>query len=68
MSYLERNNLKLLGNEVIDIRIFGKHSHKISVRLPPLTIKVMGSSKVTLEKFWQGKKTSHYLSLLKNFM
>ncbi len=33
MQYLERNNLTLLGKEVVDIGTFGKRSHKISVRL-----------------------------------
>ncbi len=56
MNYLERNNLKLKGSEVVDIGTFGKRSHKISVRLSPLTIKVIGNPKMTLEKFWQEKK------------
>ncbi|MEM9980968.1 MAG: hypothetical protein AAF734_00635 [Bacteroidota bacterium] len=56
MRYLERNKLVLLGKEVVDIGTYGKRSHKISVRLSPLTIKVVGKSKMTLEKFWQEKK------------
>ncbi len=56
MNYLERNQLKLQGNEVVDIGTYGKRSHKISVRLSPLTIKVAGNDKMTLEKFWQEKK------------
>lgn len=56
MDYLERNNLKLEGKEVVDIGTFGKRSHKISVRLSPLTIKVVGNPRMTLEKFWQEKK------------
>ncbi len=56
MDYLQRNNLKLLGNEVVDIGSFGTRSHKISVRLSPLTIKAIGNPKMTLEKFWQEKK------------
>jgi len=56
MNYLERHNLELLGNEVVDIGSYGKRSHKISVRLSPLTISVIGNPKMTLEKFWQDKK------------
>lgn len=56
MDYLNRNNLALLGKEIVDIGTFGKRSHKISVRLSPLTIKVVGNPKMTLEKFWQEKK------------
>lgn len=56
MNYLNRNNLKLLGSEVVDIGSYGTRSHKISVRLSPLTIKVIGNPKMTLEKFWQDKK------------
>ena len=56
MDYLDRNDLELLGNEVVDIGTFGSRSHKISVRLSPLTIKVIGNPKMTLEKFWQEKK------------
>ncbi len=56
MNYLERNQLELQGNEVVDIGTYGNRSHKISVRLSPLTIKVVGNDKMTLEKFWQEKK------------
>ncbi len=56
MDYLERNQLELQGNEVVDIGTYGNRSHKISVRLSPLTIKVVGNDKMTLEKFWQEKK------------
>jgi hypothetical protein len=56
MTYLERHALKLEGNEVVDIGTYGSRSHKISVRLSPLTIKVAGSNNMTLEKFWQEKK------------
>ena len=33
-----------------------EHSHKISIHLSPLHIKVCGNPKMTLEKFWQDKK------------
>lgn len=56
MKYLNDNALKLLGKEVVDIGSYGNRSHKISVRLSPLTIKVVGNPKMTLEKFWQNKK------------
>jgi len=56
MNYLNRNNLELLGNEVVDIGSYGNRSHKISVRLSPLTIKVACNHKMTLEQFWQEKK------------
>lgn len=56
LQYLTNTNLKLQGNEVVDIGTFGHRSHKISVRLSPLTIKVVGNDKMTLEKFWQEKK------------
>ncbi|WP_375561625.1 hypothetical protein ACE193_03490 [Bernardetia sp. OM2101] len=56
MSYLIRNDLKLLGNEVVDIGTYGESFYKISVRLSPLTIKVVSNPKMTLEKFWQEKK------------
>ena len=56
MQFLEKNNLSLQGKEVVDIGTFGKRSHKISVRLSPLTIKVVNNDKMTLEKFWQEKK------------
>lgn len=56
LKYLERNKLKLEGKEVVDIGTYGSRSHKISVRLSPLTIKVIGNENMTLEKFWQDKK------------
>lgn len=56
MQYLDQNNLELQGKDVVDIGSFGTRSHKISVRLSPLTIKVIGNPKMTLEKFWQEKK------------
>lgn len=56
MTYLKRNNLTLNGNEIVEIGTFGNRSHKISVRLSPLTIKVVGNDKMTLEKFWQERK------------
>lgn len=56
MQYLERHDLKLKGKEIVDIGTFGARSHKISVRLSPLTIKTVGYPKLTLEQFWQKKK------------
>ncbi len=56
MNYLDRHGLALEGDEVVDIGSLGNRSHKISVRLSPLTIKVIGNPKMTLEKFWQEKK------------
>ncbi|MFL9482837.1 hypothetical protein ACI6Q2_08650 [Chitinophagaceae bacterium LWZ2-11] len=55
-NYLQRNGLTLRGNEIVDIGSYGNRSHKISVRLSPLTIKVAGDLKFTLEQFWQEKK------------
>jgi len=56
-EYLRRNNLLLKGKERVDIGSWnGKASHPISIRLSPLHIKVVGDSKMTLEKFWQTKK------------
>lgn len=55
-KYLKNKNLRLLGNEVVDIGTYGSRSHKLSVRLSPLTIKVTGNPNMTLEKFWQDKK------------
>lgn len=55
-KYLKNKNLELLGNEVVDIGTYGSRSHKLSVRLSPLTIKVTGNPNMTLEKFWQDKK------------
>jgi len=56
IKYLKKNNLALKGNEIVEIGTFGTRTHKISVRLSPLTIKVVGNEKMTLEKFWQEKK------------
>ena len=56
LRYLERNGLRLQGAEVVDIGTFGSRSHKLSVRLSPLTIKAFHYPKMTLEKFWQEKK------------
>jgi hypothetical protein len=55
-KYLKNKNLSLLGNEIVDIGTYGSRSHKLSVRLSPLTIKVTGNPNMTLEKFWQDKK------------
>ncbi len=56
-KYLLEHHLELKGKELVDIGSWqGKHSHKLSVRLSPLHIKVTGNPKVTLEKFWQEKK------------
>jgi hypothetical protein len=56
-EYLRRNNLLLKGKERVDIGSWnGEASHPISIRLSPLHIKVVGDSKMTLEKFWQTKK------------
>ena len=56
MRYLKENNLKLNGNEIVDIGSYGSSSHAISIRLSPLTIKCCIDSGKTLEKFWQEKK------------
>ncbi len=57
LDYLERNNLKLAGDEVVDIGTWqGKRSHALSVRLSPLHIKCALAPNMTLEKFWQEKK------------
>jgi len=56
MQYLEKHGLALQGKEIVDIGSFGSRSHKISVRLSPLTIKAIGQKKMTLEQFWQKKK------------
>jgi hypothetical protein len=57
MDYLARHNLSLLGREVVDIGSWqGKASHALSIRLSPLTIKVVGNDQMTLENFWQSKK------------
>ena len=57
MDYLERHQLKLQGEEIIDIGSWrGKASHALSIRLSPLHIAVIGDKKMTLEKFWQSRK------------
>ena len=57
MDYLARHQLTLQGDEVVDIGSWqGQASHPISVRLSPLQIKVIGNSRMTLEKFWQEEK------------
>lgn len=56
MNYLDRHDLELQGADVVDIGSYGNRSHKISVRLSPLTIKMIDHPKMTLEKFWQEKK------------
>ncbi|MDR3059254.1 MAG: hypothetical protein LBU84_14100 [Prevotella sp.] len=55
--YLRENNLTLQGSALMDIGTWGNiHSHKLSVRLSPLQIKVVRDDKMTLEKYWQEKK------------
>jgi hypothetical protein len=57
MDYLQRNDLQLLGNEVVDIGTWdGQCSHPIGVRLSPLTISCVLKPKMTLEAYWQEKK------------
>lgn len=57
MDYLQRNGLSLQGHEVVDIGSWeGQASHAISIRLSPLSIRVVGDPKMTLEQFWQYKK------------
>ncbi len=57
MEYLRRHDLQLSGREVVDIGSWkGEASHPISVRLSPLHVKVVGSDRMSLEKFWQQKK------------
>lgn len=56
-EYLLENSLELLGNEVLDIGSWqGDATHKLSIRLSPLHIKVVGDDRMTLEQFWQEKK------------
>lgn len=56
-EYLKRHQLQLRGREVVDIGSWkGEASHPISVRLSPLHVKVLGSDRMSLEKFWQQKK------------
>ena len=57
MAYLEENDLRLEGSELIDIGTWkGEASHAISVRLSPLQVKCCIHDKWTLEKFWQERK------------
>ena len=57
LDYLKRNQLQLLGSEVVDIGPWdGQCSHPIGVRLSPLTIRCVINPKMTLENFWQSKK------------
>jgi hypothetical protein len=57
MDYLNRNGLKLQGYEVVDIGSWeGRASHVLSIRLSPLSIRVIGDPKMTLEQYWQDKK------------
>jgi hypothetical protein len=57
MKYIEENNLKLKGKEIVDIGTWkGQRSHPISERLSPLQIKCVLNDKMTLEKWWQKKK------------
>lgn len=57
LDYLRRNGLALMGKEVVDIGSWeGIASHALSIRLSPLSIRVVGDPKMTLEQFWQEKK------------
>lgn len=57
IEYLRKNNLKLCGNEVVDIGTWeGQYSHPISIRLSPLSIQCVIKPKMTLEQYWQDKK------------
>ena len=56
-DYLKRHNLTLQGREVLDIGSWeGQAAHAISVRLSPLSVRVIGDPKMTLEQYWQDKK------------
>ena len=56
-DYLKRHGLTLQGREVVDIGSWeGQASHALSVRLSPLSIRVVGDPKMTLEQCWQEKK------------
>jgi hypothetical protein len=56
-DYLKRHGLTLQGREVVDIGSWeGRASHAISVRLSPLSVRVVGDPKMTLEQYWQDKK------------
>lgn len=57
LEYLQRQGLELHGSEVVDIGSWeGQASHPISIRLSPLSVRVVGNPKMTLEQFWQDKK------------
>ncbi len=57
MDYLKRNNLCLQGREVVDIGSWeGQATYAISIRLSPLSVRVIGDPKMTLEQYWQDKK------------
>ena len=56
-DYLKRNDLWLQGREVVDIGSWeGQATQAISVRLSPLSVRVIGDPKMTLEQYWQDKK------------
>ena len=57
MRFLKEHDLTLEGKEVVDIGSWqNETSHKLSIRLSPLHIKVVGNNKKTLEQFWQEQK------------
>lgn len=57
IDYLKRHGLTLQGREVVDIGSWdGQTSHAIGVRLSPLSVRVTGDPKMTLEQYWQDKK------------
>lgn len=57
LEYLRRNHLSLQGREVVDIGSWeGRASHALSIRLSPLSVRVIGDPKTTLEQFWQERK------------
>lgn len=57
LEYLHRHGLTLQGNEAVGIGSWnGQASHPISIRLSPLSVRVIGDSKTTLEQFWQEEK------------
>lgn len=56
-DYLKRNGFTLSGREVVDIGSWeGRASRALSIRLSPLSVRVIGDPKMTLEQFWQDKK------------
>ncbi len=57
MEYLERHNLTLQGRELVDIGSYdGQASHALSIRLSPVSVRVIGDPKTTVEQYWQDKK------------